>query len=52
MLEFDPRLRRDEGLQKYSLFMKCFLSSKLVQMSRFHCNDYQIRFHHLLQLNH
>ena len=31
--------------------MKCFPFSKLVRMGRFHCNDFQNRFHHLLQLN-
>ena len=52
MPEFDPNLYRDEGLEKQSLCVKCFPFSKLVPVGTFHCNDFQIRFHHLLQSNH
>ena len=52
MFDFDPHLYRDEGLEKESLFAKCFPFSKLVRVGRFHYNDFQIRFYHLLQLNH
>ena len=48
MFEFDPHLYRDERLEKKSLCAKCFPLSKLGRVGRFHCNDFQIRFHHLL----
>ena len=52
MIEFDPRLYRDEVLEKQSQRVLCFPFSQLVRMGRFYCNDFQIRFHHLLESNH
>ena len=52
MFEFDLHVYRDEGLENWSVGVECFPFSKLVWMGRFHCDDFQIRFHHLLQLNH
>lgn len=40
MLEFEPHLYKDEGLQKESPCVKYFLSKKLARESRFHCNDF------------
>ena len=52
MLEFDPHLYGNGDLEKQSVCMKCVPFSKLVHVVRFHCNGFQIRFYHLLQLNH
>ena len=52
MFESDPPLHGNEGLEKQSLCMKCVSFSKLVPVGRFHGNGFQIRFYHLLQLNH